>query len=144
MSAVTDLVLGTASSATKKALLPWIALASILALGTTGAAGMYGGYEIATARLAREQHKLDQAYADASNAQKEALKQAVQRGNEAGAIFLAELRGMRVVNTTINKEVQKEVQKLIYTDCNLPDSGVDLLQRHVDEVNLRLLESDKK
>jgi hypothetical protein len=144
MSAITDIALGTASSATKKAILPWLILAGVMALGASGASGMYAGYEIATARHADDQKKLLQASADTADALKEALKEARQRGDDATGVFLEELRGMRVVNTTINKEVQTEVQKLVYTDCVLPDSGVELLQRHVDMVNMRLLESDKK
>lgn len=144
MTVITDLALGTASSATKKAALPWLLLSVLIAIGTAGTAGLYGGYEIATARHMADQQKLVEAYAEAANAQKAALQQAIARGNESSTEFLKELRGMRIVNTTINKEVQTEVQKLIYTDCVLPDSGVDLLQRHVNEVNLRLLESDKK
>lgn len=144
MSVVTDLALGTASSAVKKTVLPWLVLAAVLALGTSGTAGMYAGYEIATGRHAEDQKKILEATAQTSEALKEALKESRQRGDEATGVFLAELRGMKVINTTINKEVQTEVQKLIYTDCVLPDSGVELLQRHVDEVNLRLLESDKK
>jgi hypothetical protein len=144
MSAITDIALGTASSAVKKTILPWLFLAAILALGSSGAAGMYAGYEISSARHAEDQKRLLEAYAEASNAQKEALKEARQRGDEAAGIFLSELRGMTIVNTTINKEVRREVEKTIYTDCKLPDSGAELLQRHVNEVNLKLLESDKK
>lgn len=144
MSVITDIALGTASSAAKKAILPWLFLAGIMALGASGATGMYAGYEIAAGRHAEDQKKLLEATAQTSEALKEALKEARQRGDEATGVFLAELRGMKVVNTTINKEVQTEVQKLVYTDCVLPDSGVELLQRHVDMVNMRLLESDKK
>lgn len=144
MSVITEIALGTASSAAKKAILPWLFLAAILALGVSFVAGMYGGYEIANARHAADQQKLVTAFAEASTAQKEALKESRQRGDEATGIFLTELRGMTVVNTTINKEVQREVERTVYTDCKLPDSGADLLLRHVNAVNLQLLESDKK
>lgn len=140
---LTDLALGTASSAAKKAILPWLFLVLVLVLGATGAAGMYAGYEIAAARHAQDREQMLLGYVDAANAQKEALKEARQRGDDASARFIEELRGIKIVNTTINKEVRKETQKLVYTDCKLPDSGADLLQRHVNAVNLKLLESDK-
>lgn len=143
MSALTDLALGTASSATSKAILPWLCLAALLALGSAGAAGMYAGYEVANARYADGQKKLMEAFAEASTAQKEALKESRRRGDEATGVFLKELRAMTIVNTTVNKEVQREIQRTVYTDCKLPDSGAALLIQHVEDVNLKLMESDK-
>lgn len=143
MNALTDIALGTASSAASKAIVPWLCLAAIMALGSAGAAGMYAGYEVANARYADEQKKLLVAFAEASTAQKEALKESRRRGDEATGMFLQELRAMTIVNTTINKEVQREIQRTVYTDCKLPDSGAALLIQHVDDVNLKLLESDQ-
>ena len=143
MSIVSD-VAGAAVGTAGRSLLPWFLLAAVLALGSAGAAGMYGGYEIATARHAKEREALQQAQLEALKAKNEALAQANKRGDDAAINFLAALRDMRVINTTINKEVEREVEKLVYTDCNLPDSGVDLLQKHVDEVNMRLLGGNKK
>ena len=139
MSIVTDLAMGTATAAVKKTLLPWVIMAAILALGSAGAAGMYGGYEIANARFAADKVNLLNAHLEAAEAQRIALGQAVQRGNEASTTFLEELRGIKIVNTTITNEVRKETEKLVYTDCKLPDTGAALLKKNVDAVNMRLL-----
>ena len=143
MSIVTDLALGTASSAVKRSLLPWFLVAAMLALGSAGAAGMYGGYEIANARYAKERAALQDAQLEALKAKGEALAEATKRGDEVAGNFLAALKDMKIVNTTINNEVRKETEKLVYTDCKLPDSGADLLKKNVDAVNLRLLGKGK-
>lgn len=144
MSAITDIALGTASSAVKKTVLPWLFLAAILALGTSGAAGMYAGYEISNARHAADREALLATQLEAMAMSKEALKVAITNGNQVAGEFLEALKGIQIVNTTINNEVRKETEKVIYTDCKLPDSGADLLKRNRDSVNLRLLGKEKK
>jgi flagellar basal body-associated protein FliL len=143
MSAIIDIALGTASSAVKKAILPWLILAATLALGTAGAAGMYAGFEISNARHARDREALQAAQLEAMTISKDALKVAIANGNQVSGEFLAALKGIQIVNTTITNEVRKETEKLIYTDCKLPDSGADLLKRNRDSVNLRLLGKGK-
>lgn len=127
-----------------RAMLPWLIVAAMLALGITGAAGMYGGYEIANARHAKDREAQLQAYADSAFAMKAALIEAVKRGDETSGTFLVALKGIQIVNTTINKEVRTETEKLIYTDCKVPDSGADLLKKNVDSVNMRLVEQRAK
>lgn len=144
MSIVTDLALGTATTAAKRTLLPWLILAAVLALGATGVSGMYLGHEIATGRYAKEREALQTAQLDAIKAKGEALALANKRGDEVATTFLDALKNIQIVNTTINQEVRKETEKLVYTDCKLPDSGADLLKKHRDAVNLRLLGGSKK
>ena len=139
MSIVTDIALGTA----QKSLLPWFILAGILALGSAGAAGMYGGYEIANARNAKDRAELQTAQIEALTASKEALKIAITNSSQVSGEFMAALKGIQIVNTTITQEVRKETEKLVYTDCKLPDSGADLLKKNADAVNLRLLGKGK-
>lgn len=139
MSIVSDLALGTATTAAKRTFLPWLILAAVLALGATGVSGMYLGYEIATGRYAKEREALQTAQLEAMQAKGEALALANKRGDEVAITFLDALKGIRIVNTTINKEVHKEKEQLIYTDCNVPASGAALLHKNVDSVNMKLL-----
>lgn len=144
MSAIIDIALGTASSAVKKAILPWLLLAALLALGATGATGMYVGSAISDARHAKDREALQASQLEAMTLSKDALKEAVTNSNRVSGEFLVALKGIQIVNTTITNEVRKETEKLIYTDCKLPDSGADLLKRNRDAVNLRLLGKEKK
>lgn len=127
-----------------KPLLPWLLLAAVMGMAASGAAGLYGGYEIATARYQKDQIALQEAHAETLNAKNEALGEAILRGNASSGYLLAAIRDIRVVNTTIHTRVQKETEKLVYTDCKVPATGIDLLQNHVDEVNLRLVRGNKK
>lgn len=127
-----------------KPLLPWLLLAAVMGMAATGSAGLYGGYEIATARYQKDQITLKEAQAEALTAKNEALGQAILRGDATSGVLLAAIKDIRVVNTTIHTRVQKETEKLIYTDCKVPATGIDLLQNHIDEVNLRLVGGSKK
>lgn len=128
-----------ALNTTKRSLLPWFLVAALLALSATGVAGMYAGYSIAAGRYAKDREAMLQAQAEAADAAQRAYEAAVKRGDEVSASFQTALDNLKVVNTTINRQVQVETQKLVYTDCKLPDSGADLLKKQVDEVNMRLL-----
>lgn len=117
---------------------PWIIIGCMLALTMSGVAGMYGGYEIASARHAKERQDLLEAQIASLSLAKDELAAAHRRSNEVSGEFLVALKDMKIVNTTINTEVKKETERLIYTDCKLPDSGTDLLRKRADEVNSRL------
>lgn len=127
-----------------RSMLPWLLLGATLAMGMCGAAGMYGGYEIANARHARDREAMQQAQVDALDASRKALAISMANSAQVSGEFLQALKAIQIVNTTINKEVQRETQKLIYTDCKLPDSGADLLKKNVDSVNMLLLQGGKK
>lgn len=142
MTIISDVV-GVAAGTATRPLLPWFILAAILALSSAGAAGMYGGYEIANARYAKDRQALQDAQIEALTASKEALKIAVTNSSQVAGEFMTALKGIQIVNTTITNEVRKETEKLVYTDCKLPDSGADLLKKNADAVNMRLLGKGK-
>lgn len=131
MNPITDVA---KSSAT-----PWIATAFLLAVIASGSAGAYFGYGYAEGQAAKDKADLVSAYNEALVEKEARRKDAEDRGRKIESEFLAGLNGIQVVNKTYRTEVQKETEKLIYTDCKLPDSGVDLVNRHIDEVNLRLV-----
>lgn len=135
MSQIIDAVAAPA----KKSLLPWIIVAFLLAILCAGGTGMYFGYEVANGRFADERVQMATAYGDAMKERDKRLKELQASGSLIEGNFLTALRNMQVVNKTYYNEVQKETEKLVYTDCKLPDSGVDLLNRHIDEVNMRLI-----
>lgn len=63
------------------------------------------------------------------------INQETDRRNQISSVFEAKLDNLKVVNTTINRNVKTEVQKQIYTDCKLPDSGVALINNSADALN---------
>lgn len=119
--------------------LPWILAGWAISLLIAATSGMYGGYEIANARYQKEVVELKDAHIQALQDRTDQYLEAVRRGDQVSNDFFDALRNMKVVNTSITQEVRKEVEKLVYTDCRLPDSGVDLLKKKVDSVNMRLL-----
>ena len=66
-------------------------------------------------------------------------KDAESKGNQIVDDFISRLDNLKVVNRTFNNNMKTETQKLVYTDCKLPDSGVDLLNKHINEANLILI-----
>jgi hypothetical protein len=134
----------TAAATIARPLLPWILLAICGACAASGAAGLYGGIEIATARYAKAQDAIQNAYADSLQSKNDALVASVKNSNTVTGELIGRLDNLRIVNTTVHAKVVKETEKLVYTDCKVPASGIDVLQQHIDAVNLRLVGGGKK
>jgi uncharacterized protein YpuA (DUF1002 family) len=141
MSIAGTVVEDVAKFSVGKAAFPWLVAACVMALSATGLAGMYGGYEIAQGRHAADQIALAQAQAVALSQAADRLREARGRGDEIADRFEGKLDNIKIENKTFNNETRVETEKLVYTDCKLPDTGADLLKRHVDSVNARLLGS---
>lgn len=135
MSQVIDVVAAQA----KKPMLPWIIAAFLLAVLGAGGTGLYFGAVIQRGWDAADKIEMANAYGDAMREREARLKELQAKGGLIEGNFLTALKGMQVVNKTYYNEVQKETEKLVYTDCKLPDSGVDLLNKHIDDVNMRLI-----
>lgn len=135
MSQVIDVVAAQA----KKPMLPWIVAAFLFAVLGAGGTGLYFGAVIQRGWDAADKIEMANAYGDAMKEREARLKELQAKGSTIEGDFLTALKGMQVVNRTYNNEVVKETEKLVYTDCKLPDSGVDLLNKHIDDVNMRLI-----
>lgn len=57
------------------------------------------------------------------------------RRNDISQKFEDKLDNLKIVNTTITKNVTTELQKQIYTDCKLPTSGTALINSNADQLN---------
>lgn len=135
MSQIIDAVTAPA----KKTMLPWIVAAVLFAILAAGGTGLYFGIVIQRGWDAADKIKMANAYGDAMRERGERLKELQAKGSTIEGDFLTTLKNLQVVNKTYYNEVQKETEKLVYTDCKLPDSGVDLLNKHIDDVNMRLI-----
>lgn len=127
----------------RKSMLPWIIAAFLFAILGSGGTGMYFGYQIADGKASQDKLQLASAYNDAMAEKEKRRQEAEDRGHTVEADFLTSLQNLQVVNKTYYTETQKETEKLVYTDCKVPDSGVDLLNKHIDDVNLRLIGKEK-
>lgn len=134
---------GAISAAAKAKALPWVILAFLLSMAFSGSTGLYFGYQYAsnalTAQAATDRENLVTAYNAALGEKEARRKEAEGRGRTIEGDFLTALQNIQVVNKTYNNEVVKETEKLVYTDCKLPASGVDLLNKHIDAVNAQFL-----
>lgn len=135
MSQIVDAVTAPA----KKTMLPWLVAAVLFAILAAGGTGLYFGIVIQRGWDAADKIEMANAYGDAMRERGERLKELQAKGSTIEGDFLTALKNMRVVNTTYTNEIVKETEKLVYTDCKLPDSGVDLLNKHIDDVNMRLI-----
>lgn len=128
--------------------LPWFFLALFFAAAGSGSTGLYFGYQYATSKLtavaARDRENLVVAYTVALEEKELRRKEAAALGRKVEQEFMVALRDMKVVNKTFYSEIQKETEKLVYTDCKVPANGIDLLNKHIDEVNLRLIDRSKQ
>lgn len=139
MSEVVDI----GAAVVRKKMFPWFVVAAVIALMGAGSSGMYFGYQLAEGRAAVDKLQMQTAY-NVALVEKEARRQeAENRSRLVEGTFLTALKGIKVVNTTYYQQVEKETEKLVYTDCKVPDTGVDLLNKHIDDVNMRLLGKGK-
>lgn len=135
MSQIVDAVVAPA----KKSALPWIIAAFLFSIVAAGGTGLYFGVVIQRGWDAADKVAMANAYGDALKERDARLKELQAKGNTVEGDFLTALRNLQVVNKTYYNEVQKETEKVVYTDCKVPDSGVDLVNRHIDDANLRLI-----
>lgn len=130
-------------AAVKAKALPWVIIAFLFAMAGAGSTGLYFGYQYAsnklTAQAATDRENLVTAYNVALIEKEARRREAEGRGHTVESDFLTALQNIQVVNKTYNNEVVKETEKLVYTDCKLPVSGVDLLNKHIDAVNAQFL-----
>jgi|GEM_PF-5318830 hypothetical protein len=143
MSDVSDVetVVKAGLTAVKGTYFPWMIVAFFISVLGSGGTGAYFGYGWAAAKNTSNQLALVAAQNTAINA-KDALIASLQAsGNKIEGDFENKLGNLHVTNTTVQQQIRTETQKLVYTDCKLPDSGVDLLNKHIDDVNLILLQS---
>lgn len=132
-------IIDAATAPAKKAALPWIVAAVLFAIIATGAACLYFGMLIQRGWDADDKVQMANAYGDAMKEREARIKELQAKGGLIEGNFLTALKNLQVVNKTYNNEIVKETEKLVYTDCKLPDSGVDLLNKHIDDVNMRLI-----
>lgn len=55
--------------------------------------------------------------------------------DEVANIFEKKLDNIQIVNTTINKNFTKELTNTVYTDCKVPETGVDIINDMVTQLN---------
>jgi hypothetical protein len=130
-------------STVSKSSTPWIILAVVLGLFTAGAVGAYLGYHYGTGQAAADKAQMLQAFNTALQQSEARRKDEEVRGTQVVKTFLARLDNIKIVNRTYNSTLQKETEKLVYTDCKVPDSGVDLLNKHITDANLILIQGKK-
>lgn len=132
-------IIDAATAPVKKAALPWIVAAVLFAILAAGGVGLYFGVVIQRGWDTADKVAMANAYGDALKERDARLKELQAKGSTIEGSFLTALQNLQVVNKTYYNEVQKETEKVVYTDCKLPDSGVDLLNKHIDDVNMRLI-----
>jgi hypothetical protein len=84
----------------------------LLAIGAAGVQGYRMGRDAEVAARAREEAAIQAAT------------------DEMRRVVAESIAKVRVVNQTINREVQREIlREPVYTDCRVPDDGMQLLER---------------
>lgn len=77
---------------------------------------------------------------EALKLQREAYLQAVARADAIESKFDQRLNNLKIENTTYELPVRIETEKTVYTDCKIPESGVNLLLKRVDDTNKRIIQ----
>ena len=134
MSQIADAV----TAQTRNTMLPWIVAAFLFAVLGAGGTGMYFGYEIANGRNATERLELVAGFNTALVEKESRRQEAEARSRIVEGTFLTALNSMQGASAENWQQVLEETKKAIYTACKVPDTGVDMINNHIDEVNSRL------
>ncbi len=134
MSEVVDAGIATV----RKKMFPWFILAALIALMSAGGTGMYFGYQIAEGENATERLELVQGF-NAALTEKEARRQEAEaKSRLIEGTFLTTLRGLKGESAESMQQILEETKKAIYDTCKVPDSGVDMINNRIDQVNQRI------
>lgn len=127
----------------RRKMFPWFILAALIALMSAGGTGMYFGYQIAEGHNATERLELVSGF-NSALAEKEARRQEAEaRSQLVEGTFLTALKGVQGANADSWLQILEETKKAIYDTCKVPDTGVDMINNHIDEVNSRLSRGKK-
>jgi hypothetical protein len=119
--------------------LPWRIAIYAGILSAVGLSGMWAGSNIEAGRSAKREEALKDEQIQTLKAKDIAYQQQVERSNQISEQFETRLSNIKVVNKTFTKEVRQEVEKQVYTDCQIPDSGIAILQKRFQGINMRLV-----
>jgi hypothetical protein len=99
----------------------------VLVVGALGGMYTYGQHVQKTTDTVAQQKEVIALQAQ--------IKTETDRRIQISDDFMTKLDNIKIVNTTINNTLPKEIQKTVYTTCKLPDSGVQLLQNNIQQLN---------
>lgn len=139
MSQIIDAVTAPA----KKSLLPWLIAAFLVAILCAGGTGMYFGYQISEGQNATERLELVAGFNTALTEKEARRQEAEAKSRLVEGTFLTALKGVQGANASSWQRVLEETRKTIYDTCKVPDTGVDMINNHIDEVNSRLSKGKK-
>jgi protein-tyrosine-phosphatase len=63
------------------------------------------------------------------------VKTEQDRRDQITDVFIKKLDSIQIVNTTVNKNFTKELTNTVYTDCKVPETGVDLINLSASQLN---------
>lgn len=115
-----------------------ILIAIILAAITGGLIGR----EIVVARNNRQRIADLQIRFDRLSVKTAEMVAMVKRGNAVSAELEKGFSEIRQFNSAIDGAIRREVEKAVYAQCIVPDSGVTLLNRHIEQ-GRAFLKTDK-
>jgi hypothetical protein len=105
----------------------FIAAAMVAVLGLIGGAFFYGQHI---------EHLSNQVALDKQRVEFQVkIDDEVKRREEISTRFETKLDNIKIVNTTITKNITKELAKPVYTDCKVPDTGVQLINDNAKSLN---------
>lgn len=99
-----------------------------LAVGIAIVGVFFAGVRYKSASCEVEKHRLIAQYT-------QMIQDEVDRRYEISLQYEDRLAEFRVMTREIVKEVEVEVVKPIYTECRVPQSGINLLNETVDKLN---------
>ncbi|EBA6160065.1 hypothetical protein BIW22_20850 [Salmonella enterica] len=120
-----------------KLLTPWVLLAFMVIIFISGAIGLFIGYNVAENRFQEARLHMVALQNQALDERNQRLVEATARNQQLEKQFMLSISDLASNYKILSAQLAEELKDDIYTQCQVPLTGKQLLQKSVIEANKR-------
>lgn len=120
-----------------KLLTPWVLLAFMVIIFISGIIGLFIGYNVAENRFQEARLHMVALQNQALDERNQRLVEATARNQQLEKQFMMSISDLAANYKVLSAQLAEELKDDIYTQCQVPLTGKQLLQKSVLEANKR-------
>ncbi|EAB4417278.1 hypothetical protein D7B12_17765 [Salmonella enterica] len=120
-----------------KMFVPWMLLGFMVVIFISGVIGMFIGFNVAENSFQEQRIHMIAVQNQALAERDKRRIEAEQRNTQLETQFLAQIQGLSDNYKTLSRQLADELKDDIYTRCQLPARGREILNRSVTDANKR-------
>ncbi|EGC0267556.1 hypothetical protein H8U31_001307 [Salmonella enterica] len=120
-----------------KLLTPWVLLGFMVIITISGIIGLFIGYNVAENRFQEDRIRMVALQNQALDERNQRLVEAAARNQQLEKQFMLSISDLAANYKALSAQLAEELKDDIYTQCQVPLTGKQLLQKSVIEANKR-------